>query len=86
MIGPVGGHAEREQMAPTEVAAKNEVAHGVAAGDEVAHGVGVGDVERAPLHYIQGRRWSPGVYRSLRLLGKPLQVAWERAFITLPTF
>jgi len=63
-------------MAPSEVAAKNEV----------AHGVGGGDVERAPLHYIQGRQWSPGVYRSLRLLGKPLQVAWERAFIALPTF
>jgi len=42
--------------------------------------------ERAPLLHVRGGRWSPGVYRSLRLLGRPLEVAWERAFIALPTF
>ncbi len=42
--------------------------------------------ERAPLLWVRGERWSPGVYRSLRLLGRPLEIAWERAFITLPTF
>ena len=42
--------------------------------------------ERAPLLHVHGGRWSPGVYRSLRLLGRPLEVAWERAFIALPTF
>jgi hypothetical protein len=42
--------------------------------------------ERAPLLWVRGERWSPGVYRSLRLLGRPLEVAWERAFIALPTF
>jgi hypothetical protein len=42
--------------------------------------------EKAPLLLVRGERWSPGVYRSLRLLGRPLEVAWERAFIALPTF
>ena len=42
--------------------------------------------EKAPLLWVRGERWSPGVYRSLRLLGRPLEVAWERAFIALPTF
>ncbi len=72
----VGEHAEDGQMATNDVAAE----------DELARGVGAERMERAPLHYVQGRRWSPGVYRSLRLLGKPLQVAWERAFFALPTF
>ncbi len=33
--------------------------------------------ERASLIYVRGGRWSPGV----RLLGRPLEVEWERAFI-----
>jgi hypothetical protein len=37
--------------------------------------------ERAPLRLVSGRAWSPGVYNTLRLLGKPLDVAWRRAFI-----
>jgi hypothetical protein len=37
--------------------------------------------EKAPLLWVRGQRWSPGVYRSLRLLGRPLEVAWERAFL-----
>jgi hypothetical protein len=43
---------------------------------------------RAPLLQVRGQPWSPGVgvYRSLRLLGRPLEVAWKRAFISLPTF
>ncbi len=49
------------------------------------HSKGGGE-ERAPLLYVRGRRWNPGVYHSLRLLGRPLEVAWERAFIGLPTF
>jgi len=40
---------------------------------------------RAPLLYIRGERWSPGVYRSMRLLGYSLTVAWKRAFIPLLT-
>jgi hypothetical protein len=73
----VGEQAEGEQTAGDEVVTE----------DELARGVGAECVdERAPLHYVQGRRWSPGVYRSLRLLGKPLQVAWRRVFIALPTF
>jgi len=45
-----------------------------------------GERERAPLLWVHGERWSPGVYLSLRLLGRPLTVAWEGAFIALPTF
>ena len=36
---------------------------------------------RAPIKVIDGRLWSPGVYCALRLLGKSLEVAWERAFV-----
>ena len=72
----VGEQAEGEQTAGDEVAAE----------DELARGVATEGAERAPLLYVQGRRWSPGVYRSLRLVGKPMQIAWERAFIALPTF
>ena len=41
--------------------------------------------ERAPLRHVHGKPWSPGVYRSLRLRGHPLEVAWKRAFVALPT-
>ncbi len=37
--------------------------------------------ERAPLLWVRG-----SVGGSFRLLGRPLEVAWERAFIALPTF
>ena len=75
---PVGEYPieKRTDGRATEVAEKSESA---------AHSESEGE-ERAPLRYVRGRRWSPGVYRSLRLLGRPLEVAWERAFITLPTF
>ncbi len=36
---------------------------------------------RAPLKIVDGHRWSPGIYRALRLLGKTLNAAWEGAFI-----
>ena len=39
------------------------------------------DGVRAPIKIVDGRRWSPGVYRALRLMGKTLEVAWERAFV-----
>ena len=41
---------------------------------------------RAPIKMVSGRAWSPGIYQSLRLLGKSLDVAWERAFICPLTF
>jgi hypothetical protein len=41
---------------------------------------------RAPIKIVSGRAWSPGIYRSLRLLGKSLDVAWKRAFICPLTF
>ncbi len=36
---------------------------------------------QAPSKMVSGRVWSPGIYWALRLLGKTLDVAWERAFI-----
>jgi hypothetical protein len=39
-----------------------------------------GEPQQAPLILMSGRAWSPGVYWALRLLGKTLDVAWERAF------
>ncbi len=41
---------------------------------------------RAPIKMVSGRAWSPGIYQSLRLLDKSLDVAWERAFIRPLTF
>ena len=74
----VGGNPIRKETdgGATEVAAQLKVG---------SNSDGVGE-EKAPLLQVRGGRWSPGVYRSLRLLGRPLEVAWERAFITLPTF
>ncbi len=36
---------------------------------------------QAPLKLIDGRRWSPGIYRAIRLRGRKLEVAWEGAFV-----
>ena len=41
---------------------------------------------RAPIKMVDGRPWSPGVYRALRMLGHPLEAAWERAFIRTSHF
>ena len=41
---------------------------------------------RAPIKMVGGRAWSPGIYQALRLLGKSLDVAWERVFIHPLTF
>ena len=37
--------------------------------------------EAAPIKMIDGRAWSPGIYRALRLMGRSLEVAWEKAFV-----
>jgi hypothetical protein len=42
--------------------------------------------QRAPIKMVSGRAWSPGIYRALRLLGKSLDVTWERVFIHPLTF
>jgi len=42
--------------------------------------------QRAPIKMVSGHAWSPGIYQALRLLGKSLDVAWERAFIHPLTF
>ncbi len=41
---------------------------------------------RAPIKMVGGRAWSPGIYQALRLLGKSLDVAWEKVFIRPLTF
>ena len=41
---------------------------------------------RAPIKIVCGCAWIPGIYQALRLLGKSLDVAWERAFIHPLTF
>ncbi len=41
---------------------------------------------RAPIKIVGGCAWSPGIYQALRLLGKSLDVAWEKAFIHPLTF
>ena len=41
---------------------------------------------RAPIKIVGGRAWSPGIYQALRLLGKSLDVAWEKMFIRPLTF
>jgi hypothetical protein len=40
----------------------------------------------APIKIVSDRVWSWGIYRALRLLGKSLDVLWERAFICPLTF
>jgi len=40
----------------------------------------------APIKMVSGRAWSPGIYQALRLLGKSLDVAWEKVFIHPLTF
>jgi hypothetical protein len=40
-----------------------------------------GEPQQAPIKTVNGRPWSPGVYQSLCILGKTLEVAWVRAFI-----
>ncbi len=42
--------------------------------------------QQAPIKMVSRRAWSPGIYWALRLLGKTLDVAWERAFIRSLTF
>ena len=41
---------------------------------------------RAPIKIVGGCAWSPGIYQALRLLGKSLDVAWEKMFIRPLTF
>ncbi len=42
--------------------------------------------QQAPLIMVSRCAWSPWVYWALRLLGKTLDVAWERAFVCSLTF
>jgi hypothetical protein len=48
---------------------------------DVAVCVPPGEPQQAPLIMVSGRAWNLGVYRALGLLGKTLDIAWERAFV-----
>jgi hypothetical protein len=66
---------------PTPTAARSasqECVDGNAGGAETTPAV---ESERAPLRLVSGRAWSPEVYNALRLLGKPLDIAWRRVFV-----
>ncbi len=41
----------------------------------------MGSELQAPIKIVDGCLWSPGVYQLLHLIGKTLEVAWERAFL-----
>jgi hypothetical protein len=45
-----------------------------------------GELQQAPLIMVSGCAWNLGVYWTLRLLGKTIDVAWERAFVCSLTF
>ena len=87
----VGGNAKRH--APNQARRKVLITE---SGIDRRNGKGSSDVEaretimgsesRAPIKMVDGRPWSPGVNRSLRLLGKTLEVAWARAFIRTSQF
>ncbi len=82
----------KDSVAPQEWVGKDTIMEPADGGTaEVAICSKMGDdsdqwKEKAPLLWVHGERQSPGVYRSLRLLGRPLEVAWKRAFIARPTF
>ena len=80
----VGGQTGHGNMVGIERARDHDLAYESDATDKnnVAHS----ERKKAPLRCVQGHHWSPGVYRSLRLRGKPVRVVWERAFVSLSTF
>jgi hypothetical protein len=41
-----------------------------------------GTESQAPIKIVDGHPWSPNIYHTLRLLGKSLEEAWEKAPIT----
>jgi hypothetical protein len=53
---------------------------------DIAVRVPPGEPQQAPLIMVSECAWSPGVYWALRLLGKTLDIAWERAFVCSLTF
>jgi hypothetical protein len=41
---------------------------------------------RAPIKIVDGRPWSPSVYRNMRQIGLTLDEAWKKAFIKVSHF
>ena len=85
LVGDVGGNAKGPKLTAARPAAKVWFAVDVEAYAEPTAGPTKQD-QRAPINMVSGRAWSPGIYQALRLLGKSLDVAWERVFIHLLTF
>ncbi len=77
----VGDNAKGSELTAARQAAKVEFAVDVEARAEPTK-----QNQRAPIKMESGRAWSPGIYQALRLLGKTLDVAWERSFIHPLTF
>ena len=83
----VGGNARRQaptrtkqvQVSTTE--SVNDRPAGKESLDMEACVATIGSRSRAPIKMVDRRPWSPGVYRSLHLLGKTLEVGWVRAFV-----
>ena len=82
---PVGDNTKRPKPTAARPAAKVWFAV-----DVEAHAVPTAEPtkpdQRAPIKMVSGRAWSQGIYQALTLLGKSLDVAWERAFIHPLTF
>ncbi len=81
----------KEQLASQECVGESEVTltKGRLSVASLAKGLTLTDdrpSEGAPIKVVDGRPWSPGVYQALRLLGKPLEIAWEKAFIRYSHF
>ena len=82
-IGPqghVGDNAKGPKPTTARPAANVQFAVDVEAYAEPTAGPTKQD-QRAPIKMVGRRAWSPGIYRALRLLGKTLDVVWERAFL-----
>jgi hypothetical protein len=71
LIGPRGKHRNEQRPIHTNMTATRLTEERLDAGVQ------------APIKIVDGRHWSPGVYRNLRLMGFSLEVVWARAFISL---
>ena len=71
----VGGNARRQSPTRTkriQTESVNDRPIGKESSDTEARAVTVGSGSRAPIKIVDGRPWSPGVYRLIGLLGKTL--------------
>ena len=76
IISPTKGRPREDVILPTEGRLREDV---------ILPNARLSD-KRAPIKIVDGRPWSPGVYLALRLLGRSLETAWEKAFISSSHF